>query len=1432
MPITMSAAQADIIAADSKKIEWLFFVQDSNNVNYFWSTQYLTVADVSTPVVVSSGQTVGSGVWLYGTNLQNNDFEFKVIGFDGVETRHSGDGHTLIAPTDTTFVVENDDQSLTATDFDGGYVVISLRMTDVSTGIAQIVRRFRFYIKHAVEQNKTIHFYCEDYITKYIQGQKWPKRPRLGDQFYEDQMAVGQAVGVDFEMDDERCVPYLVGQNCVIPLTSIWDNSNLQRYYVMGSGGTSYTITEMYSPVGYQNESVWTQAGYTFTQVNLTGRSSGTYKAVDPIVLDADGDGTADTSGLFKTGSSYVEATFKYHSDESTPLANPATCIHAMLLEMGVPNTRIVDQTFIDSSALFDANNLAFSGGWFRKVDATKALSDVLIQANSGLVIEDGISLYVHSKTSVKTITKADILRSGLSDAGSFQIENEAIDYDQYDGGYYEIGESFRYDKPKRLSVPVEGANQYATNPSESIIDMKLVSTHANAAKMARMYYQRKIGRFATVAFRTKATCLDILPGDVITIDDPKYGGTYDIIVDSVKINKDVSLDIYGYKFKYTLEDLGDVPAVAPTITVGGTLSANVVQPIYSGPNSTVSSGVQPNTLPGNLKLSNSTTDYILLDPVGATTGPSVRIFKSGTEYIRLGELNGMTGYAASEFGLAINITATSYIRVDPTNGIQIGFDTTGTGAALTVMEGAVTRLIIGKVAAGEYGILGNNAAGNEVFKIDTSGANIAGWAFTTTALTSANITIDSGNDRIVVDGITIDGANNRIRSSNYVSGTAGSGFTLEPGLLEVGNIACRGIFRTAVFQYDVISAVGGEVWVTRGADVLSTDMTALDASTMTIEGNVTFAVNDRLRMKDGADDETFLVTNIGAAPTYTVTRDTGGNYAADNNPAWTKGSTVVNLGQSGDGYVILKSSSSGVAYMTTGTSSGSPPSYTGELRLGNLNGFYDYASDLFGIFIGKTGANNPNMTYDTTNGLRLRMNTTTLMQFDVAGSANIAGWTINSTTLANSTNIILDASNSAISIKSATWQNDGIQLQYNAGNPRMYVGDGVSKYIQFDGTDVTIGPQVSFGINSATWQNDGIQLQYNAGNPRFYCGDGSNNYFQFDGTSVSISSSSTSALVIKSGGDVTLESGGDLILESAAGGNAAFIEFTGNSRTFYMGTDYTNERLHLYTDTDGQGGFNIGQNFSSVDKRFSTVGFYAADAFSVSVFQSADQGFFQVLDTSAVLTLTDTTRTVGLSLSPSTTHLYAQLKAAGGDSDIWLYNGASNYISMTSGYVQINCTVFTHNLQPIADSTYALGENVTPRCWTNLYIDAGPTSCSDRNYKKNISQETLGLDFVNALVPITYEWDQAKGKNLKGTFHGVLAQEVEQALIDVGVDPGKFAGVDKTTQDDGKLWYGFMYDQLLGPMVKAIQEMDAENKLLKSEVTALELRVETLEGK
>jgi len=282
-----------------------------------------------------------------------------------------------------------------------------------------------------------------------------------------------------------------------------------------------------------------------------------------------------------------------------------------------------------------------------------------------------------------------------------------------------------------------------------------------------------------------------------------------------------------------------------------------------------------------------------------------------------------------------------------------------------------------GDVTIGNYsggaGALWDYSAGVFDIKgtIHATSGEIGGWTIASTTLTATSITLDSGNERIAVGAsnpILIDGANKKIESDNYVSGYTGAGFHIDEDKAEFGNIACRGLIRSSVFQKGIVSAMGGNFMVL-DSDVLDADMTADDTETLTTKGTTTFSTGDILRIKDADDDEFMEVTAVNGN-TYTVTRDKAGAYGADANPAWKKGATVVNYGQSGDGGVYMTASESNAPYLSVFTHSGSPwTDLTTRLRIGNLNGYLGYSSDLYGIAIGDT---DKYLKYDPTNSLRI----------------------------------------------------------------------------------------------------------------------------------------------------------------------------------------------------------------------------------------------------------------------------------------------------------------------------------------------------------------------------------------------------------------------------------------------------------------------------
>ena len=139
-----------------------------------------------------------------------------------------------------------------------------------------------------------------------------------------------------------------------------------------------------------------------------------------------------------------------------------------------------------------------------------------------------------------------------------------------------------------------------------------------------------------------------------------------------------------------------------------------------------------------------------------------------------------------------------------------------GTNIFSLVKSGAdIGDVVIGDYAGGTGAKWDESA---DIFDIKgtitATGGTIGGWTIASTTLSATGIILDAGNQSI--------------RSSNYASGVFGTGFSLDSNLLEVGNIACRGLIRTAVFQKDVVNVMGGNFAVLDG-DVLDEDMSADD---------------------------------------------------------------------------------------------------------------------------------------------------------------------------------------------------------------------------------------------------------------------------------------------------------------------------------------------------------------------------------------------------------------------------------------------------------------------------------------------------------------------------------------------------------------------------------------------------------------------------
>jgi hypothetical protein len=136
-------------------------------------------------------------------------------------------------------------------------------------------------------------------------------------------------------------------------------------------------------------------------------------------------------------------------------------------------------------------------------------------------------------------------------------------------------------------------------------------------------------------------------------------------------------------------------------------------------------------------------------------------------------------------------------------------------------------------------------------------------------------------------------------------------------------------------------------------------------------------------------------------------------------------------------------------------------------------------------------------------------------------------------------------------------------------------------------------------------------------------------------------------------------------------------------------------------------------------------------------------------------------------------------------------------------------------------------------------------TTFSDGRFKENVREDVPGLSFINQLRPVTYNVNRSgfnefvglsgstlasdaaySSKPLSERTTGFIAQEVEASAQSMGFD---FSGVDAPDNPDD--YYGLRYAEFVVPLVKAVQELSAQNAAQQKMIEELERKVEALDG-
>lgn len=185
---------------------------------------------------------------------------------------------------------------------------------------------------------------------------------------------------------------------------------------------------------------------------------------------------------------------------------------------------------------------------------------------------------------------------------------------------------------------------------------------------------------------------------------------------------------------------------------------------------------------------------------------------------------------------------------------------------------------------------------------------------------------------------------------------------------------------------------------------------------------------------------------------------------------------------------------------------------------------------------------------------------------------------------------------------------------------------------------------------------------------------------------------------------------------------------------------------------------------------------------------------------------------------------------------------GSIRFFTTSSGAISSTVRVLVNeagSFIPETDNAYLLGQG--GQRWSAVWAANGTIQTSDLRTKTDVADATLGLDFINALRPVSYKFTVGGKKVIRQdyvdadgnvvhpddpkfadavpgpiitedtpgarTHWGLIAQEVKEACDAANVD---FGGWVLTDKNDPASQQALRYDQFIAPLIKAVQELSA----------------------
>lgn len=184
------------------------------------------------------------------------------------------------------------------------------------------------------------------------------------------------------------------------------------------------------------------------------------------------------------------------------------------------------------------------------------------------------------------------------------------------------------------------------------------------------------------------------------------------------------------------------------------------------------------------------------------------------------------------------------------------------------------------------------------------------------------------------------------------------------------------------------------------------------------------------------------------------------------------------------------------------------------------------------------------------------------------------------------------------------------------------------------------------------------------------------------------------------------------------------------------------------------------------------------------------------------------------------------------------LYNAVATVNNTALGYASLqyrqdgsalttfdNCTGVGYDARVSWANQVQLGNSAT-----TTYAYGAVQNRSDARDKTDIRDTILGLDFIKVLRPVDFRWDyrddylkreeesivrHTKDGSMKRTryHHGLIAQDVKAVCDQLGID---FGGYQDHAIKGGDDVLSIGYTELIGPLIKAVQELALEVERLK----------------